>query len=112
MDCIFCKISDGTIESELLYQDHEIVAFKDLNPQAPQHILIIPRKHIESADELEEEDAHLIGKIFLVAKKLADQLGLDKGYRIVNNCKEDGGQTVDHIHFHLLAGRQMLWPPG
>lgn len=111
-NCLFCKIASKEIETQLLYEDDEIVAFKDINPTAPVHILILPKKHIASADDIEEEDAELIGKIFVVAKKLAKDMNLTKGYRIVNNCKEDGGQSVDHIHFHLLGGRQMLWPAG
>ncbi len=111
-NCLFCKIANKEIESELIYEDEEIVAFHDINPTAPVHVLIIPKVHIASADDIVDENAHLIGKIFLVAKKLAKDLGLEKGYRIVNNCKEDGGQSVDHIHFHLLGGRPMLWPAG
>lgn len=111
-DCLFCKIIRGEIPSELLYEDDKIVAFKDINPQAPVHILLVPKTHIESAYDIDEENEHLVGHIFKVAKDLARELGLDNGYRIVNNCKDDGGQTVDHIHFHLLGGRQMMWPPG
>lgn len=112
VNCLFCKIANGEIESEFLYEDDEIVAFNDINPTAPIHILIIPKTHIASADDIDEENAHLIGKIFIIAKRLAKQMGLENGYRIVNNCREDGGQTVDHIHFHLIGGRQMLWPAG
>nr|WP_300002183.1 histidine triad nucleotide-binding protein [Tissierella sp.] len=111
-DCLFCKIANREIPSEILYEDEEIVAFPDINPTAPVHILIIPKLHIASSDDLNEENSYLVGKIFLVAKKLAKDMGLDEGYRLVNNCKEDGGQTVDHIHFHLLGGRKMLWPAG
>ncbi len=111
-DCIFCKIINGDIESKFLYEDDEIVAFSDINPVAPVHILIIPKIHIDSADDINEENTELIGKIFKVASDLAKDMGLGKGYRIVNNCKEEGGQSVDHIHFHLIGGRQMLWPPG
>ena len=111
-DCLFCKIVDGEIESEILYEDEEIIAFPDINPVAPIHILIIPKEHIESADSLEKRHSEMVGKIFLVAKKIAKDMDLDEGYRIVNNCGEDGGQTVKHIHFHLIGGRQLMWPPG
>ena len=88
------------------------MAFYDLDPQAPVHILIIPKEHISSANELTEENGPLLGHIFAAAANLAKELGLEKGYRIVNNCGEDGGQTVRHLHFHLLGGRSMEWPPG
>lgn len=111
-DCLFCKIVDGEIESEILYEDEEIIAFPDINPVAPIHILIIPKEHIESADDLEKRHSEMVGEIFLAAKKIAKDMNLDEGYRIVNNCGEDGGQTVKHIHFHLIGGRQLMWPPG
>ena len=88
------------------------MAFYDLDPQAPVHILLIPKNHISSANELTEENSKVVSHIFVVAAKLAKELGLEKGYRIVNNCGEDGGQTVQHLHFHLLGGRSMKWPPG
>lgn len=106
-DCIFCKIIKGEIPSNKVYEDDEILAFKDINPMAPVHILVIPKKHIESADEISEEDELLIGKIFTVIKRLAKENNLDNGYRIVNNCGEDGGQAVKHLHFHLLGGRKL-----
>ena len=106
-DCIFCKIIKGEIPSNKVYEDDEILAFKDINPMAPVHILVIPKKHIESADEISEEDELLIGKIFTVIKRLAKENHLDNGYRIVNNCGEDGGQAVKHLHFHLLGGRKL-----
>ncbi len=106
-DCIFCKIIRGEIPSNKVYEDDEILAFKDINPMAPVHILVIPKKHIESADEISEEDELLIGKIFTVIKRLAKENNLDNGYRIVNNCGEDGGQAVIHLHFHLLGGRKL-----
>ena len=112
MDCIFCKIANGEIPSKKVYEDERILAFYDLDPQAPVHILLIPKTHIASANELTEENADVVSHIFLTAAKLAKELGLDKGYRIVNNCGEDGGQTVHHLHFHLLGGRSMKWPPG
>lgn len=111
-DCLFCKIANGDMPTEFIYEDDEIIVFKDINPQAPVHFLLVPREHIESADDVNKENSQLIGKIFEVASKLAKKNNLDLGYRIVNNCKKHGGQSMDHIHFHLLAGRQMLWPPG
>ncbi|SEF74357.1 histidine triad (HIT) family protein [Caloramator fervidus] len=113
MDCIFCKIVNGIIKSDIVYEDDKVVAFKDINPVAPVHVLIVPKKHIESAMDLNGEDFNIIGHIFSVAKKLSKDLGIDKdGFRIVNNCGRAGGQTVMHIHFHLLGGRDMQWPPG
>ena len=112
MDCIFCKIATGEIPSEFIYEDDRVVAFKDINAQAPVHYLVIPKEHIESAMDISEENKDLMGHIIFVASKIAKDEGLDDGYRIVNNCKENGGQTVDHIHFHVLGKRQMLWPPG
>ena len=112
MDCVFCKIAKGEIPSKKAYEDDQILAFYDLDPQAPVHILLIPKAHIASANELNEENSAVVSHIFLTAAKLAKELGLEKGYRIVNNCGEDGGQTVQHLHFHLLGGRSMKWPPG
>ena len=112
MDCIFCKIANGTIPSTKVYEDDLMLAFRDLDPQAPTHILMIPKEHIASADEITEENAAVVAHIFTVAKKIAAAEGLENGYRIVNNCGEDGGQTVKHLHFHLLGGRSMKWPPG
>lgn len=112
-DCIFCKIANKEIPSEIVYEDDNIIAFKDANHQAPVHILFIPKKHIESLNDLSEEDSALIGDIFYRIKELAKDLGIaEEGYRVVNNCGKLGGQTVFHIHFHLLAGRQLTWPPG
>ena len=113
MKCFFCKIAGKEVEAELLYEDADVVAFKDINPQAPNHILIIPKKHIAPLNDAEEADAIILGKMQLVAKKIATELGHAKdGYRTVMNCNMHGGQTVFHIHLHLLAGRQMGWPPG
>lgn len=112
MDCIFCKIARNEIPSEKLYENDEIVAFNDLEPQAPVHVLIIPKEHISSANEITAENSDIVGKIFMAAAKIAKEQGLEKGYRIVNNCGEDGGQTVHHLHFHLLGGRKMQWPAG
>ncbi len=112
-ECIFCKIANGDIPSEILYEDEKVVAFKDINPQAPVHILIIPRKHIPSVSDLEGNDYDVIGHIFKVANKLAEDEGIsEEGFRLVVNCKERAGQTVFHIHFHLLGGRDFNWPPG
>jgi diadenosine tetraphosphate (Ap4A) HIT family hydrolase len=113
-DCIFCKIAAGEIPSETVYEDEEIMAFKDLQPQAPVHVLVIPRKHISSLDEVQEsdEDKELIGHLMSKIRIIAAQLGLGNGYRIVANTGEDGLQTVQHLHFHLLGGRKMTWPPG
>ena len=112
MDCIFCKIANGEIPSNKLYEDEKVVAFYDLAPQAPIHFLVIPKAHIKSADELNEANAEIVAHIFTVISKLAKELNLEKGYRIVNNCGEDGGQTVGHLHFHVLGGRLLAWPPG
>ena len=107
-DCIFCKIINKEIPSKIVYEDDDILAFEDINPLAKIHILLIPKKHIETAADLQEEDAAVIGKIFLVAKKIAEEKGMaEEGYRIVNNCKEFGGQEVFHIHFHLLGGEKL-----
>ncbi len=113
MDCLFCKIINGDIPSDKVYEDDKVFAFKDINPEAPVHILIIPKKHISSANDLTSENAEVVSHIFLVAGKLAKDLGFaENGYRIVNNCGTDGGQTVGHLHFHVLAGRNLGWPPG
>lgn len=106
-ECLFCKIIKGKIPSEKVYEDDEILAFKDINPLAPVHILVIPKKHIETADDIEEIDESIIGKIFTVIKKIAKENSLENGYRIINNCKEDGGQEVKHLHFHLIGGRKL-----
>lgn len=112
-DCLFCQIIDGKIPSEKVYEDEDVLAFNDIHAQAPTHVLVIPKKHIASARDLEEKDGALLGKIFAVINRVAADQGLaERGFRIVNNCGEDGGQTVHHIHFHLLGGRQLTWPPG
>ena len=110
MECIFCKIAAGEIPSKKAYEDESVVAFYDLEPQAPVHILIIPKEHIASCAEITEENSAVIAHIFEVAAKLGK--GLDNGYRIVNNCGADGGQTVHHLHFHFMGGRQFGWPAG
>jgi len=112
-DCIFCKIASKEIPSSIVYEDDRIIAFKDIEPQAPVHILIVPKEHIKSANELDETNIELIDHIFLIIRKLAEDLGINEdGYRVVNNCGEYGGQSVSHIHFHLLGGRKFSWPPG
>lgn len=107
-DCIFCKIVKGEIPSTKVYEDEEILAFKDINPAAPIHILVIPKKHIKSLVELEKEDEILVGKIYTVINKIAESQGVkEKGYRVIVNCGKDGGQEVGHLHFHLLAGKPL-----
>lgn len=113
MTCFFCKIANGEMETDVVYEDDQVIAFRDINPQAPKHILIIPRKHIATINDAEPEDATLLGHIMLSAKKIALQEGDDEnGYRVVMNCNRHGGQSVYHIHLHYLAGRQLSWPPG
>ena len=112
-DCLFCKIRDGDIKGDIVYQDDDVLAFNDVNPQAPVHVLIIPKKHISTVNEIEAGDEIIMGKLFSVAKLIASQRGIsDDGYRLVVNCNEKAGQTVFHIHMHLLGGRNMSWPPG
>lgn len=106
-DCIFCKIINGEIPSTKVYEDEKILAFKDLSPQAPVHVLIVPKEHICCADELNAENSAVVGYIFSKVGEIARSLGLENGYRVVNNCKEDGGQTVFHLHFHLLGGKKL-----
>jgi len=114
MDCIFCKIVKKEIPAVIDYEDEEIMVFRDLDPKAPVHVLIIPKTHIESLDDLDgsEEQSALIGRMMCKIHEIAVLLGLQNGYRVVNNCGEDALQTVKHIHFHLLGGRKMGWPPG
>ncbi|MDR1136129.1 MAG: histidine triad nucleotide-binding protein [Clostridiales Family XIII bacterium] len=111
-DCIFCKIAEKEIPSKLVYEDDDILCFHDLEPQAPVHVLIIPKKHIGSLDEAGADDIAVLGALLIKVKAIAASLGLENGYRLVNNCGEDGMQTVKHLHFHLLGKRKMLWPPG
>ncbi|QQE80340.1 histidine triad nucleotide-binding protein [Alicyclobacillus sp. SO9] len=112
-DCLFCKIANGELPSKKLLETDELLAFEDIRPQAPVHVLLIPKKHIQSVQELEPEDKELVGELHLAAQKLAVQLGVEKdGYRIVSNVGFHGQQTVLHLHFHLLGGRQLQWPPG
>jgi len=107
-DCIFCKIINGNIPSTKVYEDDTVLVFKDINPQMPVHIIVIPKKHIESITDLKQEDEKIVGKIFTAINKTAHDLGIDKtGFRVISNCGEDAGQTVKHLHFHILAGEKM-----
>lgn len=109
---IFKRIIDGEIPADIVYEDERCLAFRDINAQAPVHVLIIPRQEIASIDHLEEADEAVVGHLFTAARKIAAQLGLADGYRTVINCGRDAGQTVDHLHVHLLGGRALGWPPG
>ncbi len=112
MDCLFCKIINGEIPSNKVYEDETVYAFRDIEPQAPTHILIIPKQHIKSAAEIDESNSAVVAHIFEVAAKIAKQEGLDDGFRIVNNCGDIAGQSVKHLHFHLMGGREFGWPAG
>jgi histidine triad (HIT) family protein len=107
MDCIFCKIADGSIPSKKVYEDDKMLAFHDIEPAAPVHVVMIPKEHISSANELNEENSAVVAHIYSKVPEIAKKLGLDGGYRIVNNCGADGGQTVFHIHFHLMGGKTL-----
>ena len=112
-DCIFCKITAGDIEAQVVFEDDELLAFEDINPVAPVHILIVPKKHIETINDLGRADSGLVGSMFLCAKNLASDRGISQsGYRTVMNCMSGAGQSVFHIHLHLLGGRIFRWPPG
>ena len=112
-DCLFCGIIEGRIKGDVVYRDNSVVAFKDINPKAPVHLLIVPIKHIATVLDLQQEDRELVGEILAVANRLAEQQGIAKdGFRVVVNCGAGAGQTVFHIHFHLLGGRHLSWPPG
>ena len=113
MDCLFCKIVAGDIPAKIIYRDDYVVAFDDINPQAPLHKIIVPHKHIETLNDLQPEDGALIGHMVQSAVKLAKELNIaDDGYRLIMNCNAHGGQSVYHIHAHLLGGRKLTWPPG
>jgi len=114
MECIFCKIVEGIIPADIVYEDEEIICFRDLNPQAPIHVLIIPKEHITSLDDVNGSEGHraLLGHLIAKVREIAALLELANGYRLVSNCGADGLQTVEHLHFHLLGGRRMEWPPG
>lgn len=111
-DCLFCKIAAKEIPSTAVYENEYVYAFEDIAPQAPFHAVVIPKTHISSANEINSENSFLVGKIFEAIAEIAKQNNLENGYRVVNNCGEDGGQTVNHMHFHLLARRNLAWPPG
>ncbi|GKX65575.1 histidine triad nucleotide-binding protein [Inconstantimicrobium mannanitabidum] len=112
-DCIFCKIVNGEIPSKKVYEDENVLAFYDISPEAPVHVVVIPKQHIQSVNDLNEENLEIVSQIFKAINKIVIELGIaDSGYRIVNNCGKDGGQTVNHLHFHLLGGRSLNWPPG
>ena len=112
-ECLFCKMVSGVIPCDKVHENEYVLAFRDIDPKAPTHILIIPKKHITTLNEINENDQELLGELLLTAKKIAKDEGIDtSGYRTVFNCNSDGGQTVFHIHMHLLGGRQMAWPPG
>ncbi len=115
MECIFCKIVNKKEPAKIIYEDYYVVVFEDINPQAPIHYLIVPKKHISGIQTISEEDIEIVGYMFLVAKKIAEKLGInsmEKGYRLVFNVGENAGQSVFHLHLHFLAGRKFLWPPG
>ncbi len=113
MNCLFCQITKGDVPAEIIYQDESVVAFNDIKPHAPQHILIIPKKHIPTLNDLGAEDTQLVGHLIQTATHLAKENNIaEDGYRLVINCNADAGQTVFHLHLHLLGGRQLNWPPG
>lgn len=111
-DCLFCKIANGDIPSSKVYEDETVFAFNDIDPKAPVHILIIPKEHIKSAADINSDNSNVVAHIFEVAAKLAKDMGLDDGFRIVTNCGDSAGQSVKHLHYHLLSGRDFTWPPG
>ena len=111
-DCIFCKLASGEIPTNVVYEDDTIFCFHDAEPQAPVHVLIIPKKHVASLDDVTSEDEKMLGHIMLKVQDIAKDLGLENGYRVVSNCGEDAFQTVKHLHFHVLGKRKMTWPPG
>lgn len=113
MDCLFCKIVNREIPADIVFEDDEVLAFNDINPQAPTHLLIVPKQHIATLNDIEESDMALVGRLQYTAAKLARQRGFaDDGYRVVMNCNDQGGQTVYHIHMHLMGGRRFTWPAG
>ena len=112
-DCLFCKIAATEIPADIVHQDEHVIAFRDISPQAPTHVLIIPKKHVSTINDLEDGDEELVGRLFLAAKRIAGKEGLaEKGYRVTMNCMEGAGQSVFHSHLHLLGGRRFSWPPG
>ena len=112
-DCLFCKIVAGEIPADIIFESDDTIAFRDINPQAPTHALIIPRRHVATINDLEDGDEALVGNLFLAARNIAADEGIaDAGYRVAMNCNEAAGQTVFHLHLHILGGRKMGWPPG
>lgn len=112
-DCLFCRILSGDIPADVIYESDTAIAFRDINPKAPTHVLIIPRRHISTINDIGEDDQEVVGSLYLAAKAIAAEEGFaDEGYRAVMNCNAGAGQTVFHIHLHLLGGRQLTWPPG
>ena len=111
-DCLFCKIVSKEVDADVVHESTEVLAFRDINPAAPTHVLVIPKRHISSASELGEEDRDLLVDLFQTMTSVAASSGLDKGHRIVTNVGAEGGQTIDHLHFHVLGGRTLSWPPG
>lgn len=112
-DCLFCKILSGDIPADIVYESDAAIAFRDINPQAPTHVLVIPRKHIATINDLDESDKDIVGSLYLAARDIAQQEGMaEEGYRAVMNCNAGAGQTVFHIHLHVLGGRPLSWPPG
>jgi histidine triad (HIT) family protein len=112
-DCIFCKIVSGDIPSTKIYEDEQVIAFRDINPQAPTHVLVVPKRHISGVNELAEQDEALVGHVYSVIARLVRELGINEsGYRVVVNSGADGQQSVPHLHFHVLGGRLLAWPPG
>jgi len=112
-DCLFCRIVDGNLSADIVYENDSLIAFRDINPKAPTHILLIPRRHIATMNDLEDGDKALVGELFVAAARIAADEGLaDDGYRVVMNCNAAAGQSVFHIHLHLMGGRLMTWPPG
>ena len=111
-DCLFCKIVAGDIPSDRVYEDDEVIAFRDINPRAPTHVLVIPRRHVPDAHALTDDDAPILSSLFAAVRRIADNAGLTTGYRVVTNVGPDAGQTVFHLHLHLLGGRSLGWPPG
>lgn len=111
-DCLFCKIIKGEIPSSKVYEDDMVYAFNDIAPEAPVHVLIVPKEHIASAAEINAENSAVVARIFEAAAKIAEEKGLSDGFRVVTNCGDSAGQTVKHLHYHLLGGRDFTWPPG
>ncbi len=111
-DCLFCRIVADEVPSDRVHEDDQVIAFRDINPQAPTHVLIIPRRHVADIHHLTDADASLLGALFGAARRIADDEGLDRGYRVVSNVGAEAGQSVFHLHLHLLGGRPMAWPPG